>query len=849
MESTSKCSDPRLKRAAEFYSAVPSMKLHEAMRAVGFSENEITSPSVQMKVRRRPEYQQKKNKAPIDVIDTSFSSTISGLSSSSSSSTKSKKASKSAYRAKTTRLLPHQVCTQRNNKRMIKKKWKAAHKTATAMYEQERKKLKTDTTKLSADAVAKLVNDEYGSNLSGVTIRRYCNNNMAGLSPLENGRTGYIPPDAFAELVGAFESYVRIHQANGNGLAITRKNLISKVNKVVAHLYNRDTEVDAKLLDRLLRNTDIDFSASAQENIEDRRHRWTTFANLKLWFDVWEMNLIKLGFAKKNKDGEIEISASQLQRIINLDETCLSLDGNQGRRGGRPSVSFFDPNIPQTGKTVSKSSVTYTLICGSSAAGEALPPHFQFSTTAKTEDRQKLKLDVVAFMQKTRGTWGFESEQLMPVTMGMNEKGGMDDAELAKYLFNSIVPLYPDAEDKPGKRVLIKVDCGPGRKNIEMLAELRARGFYLYPGVPNTTSVTQETDQNYGPFKTTFRKNLDNLVSQRKLEKKSTTIQSHLIGLLVFGGVDPETNIECCSNAFEDAFNKKKCLDAWKKVGAAPLTRACLDSKKVRHELGEDESEDPLALVYRNMQIRNDCCVKWLNMHGFKGDFLQASIDIKQHSVKAKLTVPNSKERIQLLKNAKSHGDIFQIAGGDHVTGDDFFASAKLKTNEKEVAKLKTEKKVKLEKQNREEKGLKILEANLPMDQLKKPDLETLLLWYGIPKKDHPKGNEAKCTLWTQLKAKRSPPLIEKWTDEDEKKLVDLQNDNIDMKDTALGRAESNLKVAATTVLGKLTKEERVDFINDLVVKGEELDKIPMKDENANDDDHNSDGKPDFVAI
>ena len=62
------------------------------------------------------------------------------------------------------------------------------------------------------------------------------------------------------------------------------------------------------------------------------------------------------------------------------DPTRLSAAavGNQDRRGGRPSVSFFDPNIPQAGQTVSKSSVTNTLICGSSAGGETLPPHFQF---------------------------------------------------------------------------------------------------------------------------------------------------------------------------------------------------------------------------------------------------------------------------------------------------------------------------------------------------------------------------------------------------------------------------------------------------------------------------------------
>jgi hypothetical protein len=34
------------------------------------------------------------------------------------------------------------------------------------------------------------------------------------------------------------------------------------------------------------------------------------------------------------------------------------------------------------------------------------------------------------------------------------------------------------------------------------------RGIYLFPGVQNTTQVTQETDQNYGQFKSDLRSNI-----------------------------------------------------------------------------------------------------------------------------------------------------------------------------------------------------------------------------------------------------------------------------------------------------------------------------------------------------
>jgi hypothetical protein len=92
----------------------------------------------------------------------------------------------------------------------------------------------------------------------------------------------------------------------------------------------------------------------------------------------------------------------------------------------------------------------------------------------------------------TIGQFGFEQRRRFPTTFGMNERGGMNAVELEKYFNNLILPLSPDIEDIPGKRVIMKLDSGPGRLNIEMLATLRLKGLYLVPGVPNTTSNTSE---------------------------------------------------------------------------------------------------------------------------------------------------------------------------------------------------------------------------------------------------------------------------------------------------------------------------------------------------------------------
>jgi hypothetical protein len=92
------------------------------------------------------------------------------------------------------------------------------------------------------------------------------------------------------------------------------------------------------------------------------------------------------------------------------------------------------------------------------------------------------------------GKFGCAEECTRPVLFGQNKKGGMDSEEFVKYLFGSIVILYPHAKDKPGHHVLLKVDSGPGRMNLNLLTKLRLLGFVLYPCVPNTTHVMQETD-------------------------------------------------------------------------------------------------------------------------------------------------------------------------------------------------------------------------------------------------------------------------------------------------------------------------------------------------------------------
>jgi hypothetical protein len=108
-------------------------------------------------------------------------------------------------------------------------------------------------------------------------------------------------------------------------------------------------------------------------------------------------------------------------------------------------TTFYDPNLSRTGNAQSKKSDQCTLIFGSNALGQPLPPHFQLKTNAKTLERIKIKLDVLEHIPKICADYGNRRKEYS-CTFGANEKGGMNTSEFMKYvenirhIFSSIVP-------------------------------------------------------------------------------------------------------------------------------------------------------------------------------------------------------------------------------------------------------------------------------------------------------------------------------------------------------------------------------------------------------------------------
>ena len=120
-------------------------------------------------------------------------------------------------------------------------------------------------------------------------------------------------------------------------------------------------------------------------------------------------------------------------------------------------MTFLASDVSGGATAVNKSGYSSTVICGSNAAGEPLPPHFQLKTQAKELANQRISVDWIVNTKDIMGQFGFNERRALPCTFGMNEKAGMNATELEKYFATAIVPLFPDVEDTPLKRVLVKI--------------------------------------------------------------------------------------------------------------------------------------------------------------------------------------------------------------------------------------------------------------------------------------------------------------------------------------------------------------------------------------------------------
>jgi hypothetical protein len=597
-------------------------------------------------------------------------------------------------------------------------------------------------------------------------------------------------------LKGAFTTYLKLEQA-GSKKQSTISTLVKLVNATVnAGGFNK---TDDNLTRKLRKDTAGEFEVGKANVVEQRRLAWTTAYHIDTWFTTFKTTLIDLGFARPKEAtdedtvGELFFYPGQLQRILNFDETDGSIDNTTGKRGGRPPVTFYSNEVTGGATAANKSGYTATIIFGSNALGEPLPPHFQLKSTAQTPETQRMSTEWFRNVHSILCKFGHEEEQDRPCTFGMNEKAGMNAAELHKYIFNSILPLYPELEDRPGKRILMKVDSGPGRTNLDMLAELRLQGCYLVPGVPNTTAVTQETDQNYGPFKGAYRNNIRKITQGRFDQSKSVRITD--LPLLVFGGICDSSAVEL-ENAFQKAFNMEANRSAWLKCGSIPLTRLVLRSQAVRHQvpLYAALNDDPLLTdneeIRKLKELDNLNCYycQILATNGFDGKPFR--ITAPKRTTTIAVSKPNTQERRDALKKASTAGQTFHATGGGHLNSDDFFLAAAAKARDHEVKAMEEIKKNRKRYCDDQWAALRLIKAKGELtfetaSRFSLAETKTMAKW----KKIKPTGTKKSDLVEAYTNAPK-PKIKPVWQPSEQAKLDALKDpSNITLQSTALGVA------------------------------------------------------------
>ena len=126
-----------------------------------------------------------------------------------------------------------------------------------------------------------------------------------------------------------------------------------------------------------------------------------------------------------------------------------------------------------------------------------------------------------------------------------------------------------------------------------------------------------------------------------------------------------------------------------------------------------------------------------------------------------------------------------------------------------ERGKVEKDRKIRQQLQATEEKALALLEQGKPVNSLSVADLDVLLAWHQAPKMKGAKKAD-KLQQWMAIRANGDPPpAYERWTDEEEQRLVALNAINIDISDTQYGREVALKKRELEAAADHFNREER----------------------------------------
>ena len=302
----------------------------------------------------------------------------------------------------------------------------SAHILGTQMYDWV-KSGKLPLTKFkSADSVAEFINSGFELDvISGREILDAVAKGRVGVAPPKKGRTMILPDDDLQDLISLVFTANSIDQANCAPNRLKRKELTSIVGNIVNTMRKEAGTLELSDV-ALFRHVQKALDTKCVLNITDKRELlrliWLTYEQQQKHYINWEMHLIMLEFGREPidenerlREGNVVFYENALRRMIHIDEMGFHFDGSKNGIGGRVSLTYSDPNLPDPGEAIAKSSDKVSVLFGATYDGQAIPPMFVFPNKAKNP---KLKLIMLQLLHQIEGHFGYTGKRFFNPVVG-----------------------------------------------------------------------------------------------------------------------------------------------------------------------------------------------------------------------------------------------------------------------------------------------------------------------------------------------------------------------------------------------------------------------------------------------
>jgi hypothetical protein len=225
-------------------------------------------------------------------------------------------------------------------------------------------------------------------------------------------------------------------------------------------------------------------------------------------------------------------------------------------------------------------------------------------------------------------------------------------------------------------------------------------------------------------------------------------------------------------------------------------------------ELATENPEDEQVTQLRRIEGMNCFYCDVLDANGFDGSVLLLKAPVRETYVA--VTEPHSKARVKAIMKAKTAGQMFFATGGRHVNSNEFFQARELASREAEIKVMEDEKKARSKYCQEQFAAVKLIKAKGDLNwqshkRFTNDDMKLLLKW----KKVKPTSQRKNDLIQAYVDAPK-PPIKIAWKRSEQAKLDALLEQNVDVRETALGVATKQMANAVTNNLANLDTPTRL---------------------------------------